>query len=330
MTVPELTGGDRLTRMENALSARGRRTVRRRRPQSRSGWQRLIAVAIVVVFAVFLTALGLFMVTGPDTARRIIAHAIPTITEEDALLALHGAELQAAAKQANGKPMSLQGFPIAVALPAAVVAGSTPQKVELALTTGAAAAVYDRGLAAFATFGRGGGNESGPLLSPIWTLHHILTLLNARTHARLRQLTLGLGLIELALVAVFCLRSDIYGRLMGLGSACVLASLCAGLASGLAWLFVQFNASANSSPLGVAAWGMLGEATWLMILLDLAGLLCSAALLGTGLLFAFLDREPARGVAQVRVHTAPRPVAARARPTGRPLDRLPRPPDRTN
>jgi hypothetical protein len=282
---------DRLDRLEEAISVR-RPEVGAARRRSHSFLQGLTVLGIAVALSAFLVSLGLFTATRPATAVRIIARAVPAMTEEDALLVIHGADLQAEAKADLTKAVSLPGFPVTVSLPARTVATSSPQQLELLLANRAAVVIYHDGLRAFSLSGTPGAVVTGPLLSPTWTMHQGLTFLSARSHSRYGQIALILGLLLLALIVVFCLQAGAYARLLGVGMAGVGAALAAGLLTLFVWLITQLNYSSSGSPLGTAAWGIMADMTWTMVLVDLIALVCAIVLLAAGYVLARLDRAP--------------------------------------
>lgn len=289
MTSPRRDRPDRLTRMEDAVSAY-RGGVRPRAVHSDDAVaQRLTAAAAGVLFLFFLVAFGLFTVTQAGTAQRIIARALPPITEVDQLLAIHLADLQAAAKASGGSPVRLQGYPVDARLTPAEITKDSAQTLQLLLDARAARAVYDRGAAAFAIAGGRGASETGPVFSGQWTAHEALSLLNARSHARFGKLALALAALTFVFVALFCLQVASYGRLVGIGVAGLFGALLAGVATFFVWLVVQFYYSGAASPLASAAWGMIADMAWTMVLIDVVALLCSLALVGSGLAFAALD-----------------------------------------
>jgi hypothetical protein len=316
--------------MEDALALHRPRAEMRRSRRRGAARQRFTASAAGIVFVGFLIALGLFIVSGPKPAQRIIARAIPTMTEEDSLLGLHAPELTAEAKAAGGKAIALPWFPVTLSLPASVVTSGSVQQVELSLAAHAAATIYEHGMESFAAPGGRDTVTTGPFLSPTWTLHQVTGLLSARTHARLRTVTLLLGLALILLAALFFLQVDGYGRLIGLGTIGVVASLLAGFGTVAVWLLIQFNYNSTASPLGTAAWGMLGDASWTMVLIDLVTLFCSLTLLVIGLLFARLDHPIAEHTNASAGATGRPAMAGRDGVRPRPLDRLPRPPRSSN
>ena len=282
---------ERLERLEEVRSAY-RPELRPKAQRSRSFLTGLSILAIALVLAGFLIALGLFTATRSATALRIIARAVPAMTEEDTLLVLHGADLQAQAKADLSKPVFLPGFPVNVSIPARAVAGSTPQQIEVLLSDRAAGAIYRDGLRAFTATGNEAVSVTGPVLSSTWTMHQALTLMNARTHARFGQIALVLGLLLVVLIALFCLRVGVYARIAGVGMAGVGASLVAGVITLFLWLMTQLNYNSARSPLGTGAWGMLADITWTMALVDAVALVCSLLLLIPGYVLARLDHVP--------------------------------------
>ncbi len=316
--------GDRFARMDEVLSRQRGRGKPRRHSRPSASRRRLAAFAFVTSFALFLTSLGLSTVSAPLPAERILGRAVPVLSEEDGLLALHLSDLRAQAAAAGTRLIPLPWFPIVVSLPAPLLANAPTQTIELAIDRLAAEALYKRGEAAFVA-GSGRAHVTGPLLSPTWTLRQALTLLNARAHTRL---LLGSGL--LALLAV--LLALLYGiQLPGdgwpapLGAAAMAGALLAGVVAVIAWLLVQLSAAGAPSPLGDAAWGMWSDVTWTMLMIDAAAVVCGAAVLFAGVVLARLARSASKPApAGSRGSAEPLPSGVPAPAGQRPLDRLPR------
>jgi len=173
----------------------------------------------------------------------------------DQLLAIHAADLQAAAKESRGSPVRLQGYPVDARLTPAEVTKDSAQRLELLLDARAARAVYDRGAAAFTIAGGRGTSETGPVFSGPWTTREALSLLNARSHARFGKFALALAALTLVFVGLFCLQVAGYGRLVGVGVAGLFGALLAGIATLFVWLVVQFYFRGAASPLAPAGRG---------------------------------------------------------------------------
>ena len=256
--------------------------------------QRLTAVALALVVLIFLGAYGLYTVTGRAAADRIYARAIPSMTELDRLVALHGAELQTQAQSAApNTALTLAGLPIHVSVTADEVRTHTLDGVAQLLEQRAAAAIYDEGAGAFAAPGGVATNATGPLFSATWTVNKAFSLLNARQHKRLSTAALVTGVLALALALAFCLQVGSYGRIVGVGVAALVGALVAGVLTFCLWFVVQVYSSGASAPLAVAAWGMIADVSWIMLLIDGVAAITAAALLALGLIFAALARGPA-------------------------------------
>ena len=253
-TMTSRRGGryERLERLEEVRSAY-RPELRPKAQQSSSFLTGLSILAIALGTSRVSDRAGAIHGHESATALRIIARAVPAMTEEDTLLVLHGADLQAQAKADLSKPVFLPGFPVNVSIPARAVAGSTPQQIEVLLSDRAAGAIYRDGLRAFTATGNEAVSVTGPVLSSTWTMHQALTLMNARTHARFGQIALVLGLLLVVLIALFCLRVGVYARIAGVGMAGVGASLVAGVITLFLWLMTQLNYNSARSPLGTGA-----------------------------------------------------------------------------
>ena len=295
MSYPRPERPERLPRYDPDFSEyRGRRQ-RVDDPEPGPVGQRLTAVALALAVFFFLGAYGLYTVTGRTVAERIYARAVPNITELDRLVALHGAELQTQAQSAApGTELSLPGLPIHAPGTAEEVRTHTLDGVTALLEQRAASVIYDQGAAAFAAPGGVATNETGPLLSATWTVHKAFSLLNERQHQRFSTATLAAGALALVLALAFCLQVGSYGRLVGVGVAALVGAIAAGLLSFCLWFVVQLSSSGASAPLAVAAWGMIADASWIVLLIDGVAALTAAALLVLGLIFATLARGSGR------------------------------------
>jgi hypothetical protein len=315
---------ERLARMENVLSRQPPRVVEDRRLQPSAVRRRLTAVAFLAGFALYLLALGLSVVSGASAAERIVSRAVPALTDQDGLVALHLSDLRAKAAASGGKPVPLPWFPVSLNLSPSLITGASAQSIELNIDRVAAQAIYQDGEAAFSS-ANGRRNVTGPLLSPTWTLRQALGLLNAKAHARFALAAWALGVVTAALALLLCLQLDAGNRLAGVGAAGSAGALLAGIAALLAWLLVQFNAAGTPSPLGDAAWGMLGDASWTIFAIAAVALLCGIALLLAGLAFGRLS-ESRRWSRPPAPHRTEEPAlsAGRTALRQRPLDRLPR------
>jgi hypothetical protein len=287
--------------------------------------QRLSALLLGLALIALLPILGLFVATTAGSAQRIIARAVPAFTELDGLVSLHGADMQSRAQADSRSPVVMPEFPISVSLPASQVANASPQRLETLLAERSGAAIYQRGFAAFALSDTRPTNRTGPLLSPQWAMHEALGLLNVRTHGLITKAIDVVGLVTLALLLIFFVQVRSYGRLVGLGVISLLAAILAGLLTLLVWLFMQLNYGGATSALGSAAWGMVADVAWTMLLVDLVAAICAIAVVAVGYVFARIDSDALTDVRVPQQTQAP-PATDIARPRSRALDRLPKPP----
>jgi hypothetical protein len=293
VTAPQRDRIDRVTRLDGAVPAY-RRRARSERAGSGSVAQRITAMAIGAFFLAFLVTFGLATVTSAATAERIITRSVPALTEVDRLLSIHLADMQATAKSSGQGVISLPGFPVAAGLTPAEVSHDSAATLQLLLDKRAATAIYERGAVAFKANGGQTSGATGPLFSGGWAMHEVLSVLNARDHARFQRYAFVFGALTLAMLAVLCLQVGGFGRLVGAGAAGLVGAVLAGLATFFVWLLVQFSYSGASSPVGSAAWGMIADAAWTMVLIDAVALAACFAILVAGVAFATVDREPIR------------------------------------
>jgi hypothetical protein len=257
-------------------------------------FQRLTAAALGLCFAALLVSLGLLSVTSRRAAQPIIARALPTLLQTNALLGIHGADLRAAAASTTTRQMRLPGFPLDAGWSPGEIQTDSNQTLASLIDSRAASQIYQRGPAAF---GAGGGQSAaitGPFLSGPWMLRGLLSLLNARTHARLTTVSLLTAAPVLAFLLLFCLQVAGYGRLLGSGLSAGLGALVAVVGTLFLWLVVQLYYGGASSPVALAAWGMAADGLWVMVLLDAVALITCAGLSAAGVLFAALERRAVR------------------------------------
>lgn len=269
--------------------------------------QRLTAVALSVVIIVFLVAYALSVVTSRSVAGRILARAIPGVTEVDQLVALNAASLQTQAQTSRSpqQQLTLTGFPIRVNLSAQEVRSLSPQGLEQVLEQRGADAIYNQGAAAFTAPGESSTNETGPLLSATWTIHEAFRLLNGRQHVRFTKVAEISGALALLLALLFCLQVGSYGRIVGVGVCLLGSAVVIGAISLLVWFVIQLYSSGTGAPLVAAGWGIFSDVTWVMVLIDGIAAATGAALLIIGLVCAALARGPAPRLSPEATRFAP-------------------------
>jgi hypothetical protein len=246
-------------------------------------WLRLAALLLVLSALAMLGAFTLAQVTTRDSARRILIHAIPDITDFDHSFDAHYTELVSAASApgaVNG--VSLPTYPIKVDLKPSEILNHSPAEVRQTLLTRASDSVYDHGIGAFSPNGKPVKLGSATLFSAPWSFKTALSLLNPSFHRRLISVAkVSLGAVLVLSALVFLLSRD-YNRIVLYSMALLLAAIPGLLAAGLAWLLVQVFFGSSSDPLISGTSDLARDVAWFGVLsyLVYAGLAVALFILG--------------------------------------------------
>lgn len=263
--------------------------------------QLLCGALLAVALFAFWESFALSVATQRNLAVRILARAVPALTEVDLLLALHGQETQQKAQSSPNGVVGLQNFPVQVSLPATEVRGQTPGAIRALFVQTAAEDIYERGTRAFFRPDAAGTNATGTLFSTRWIVHEAFNLLNTRQHQRAIVFSLGLALLAAALAIIFALQIDAPGRLVGLAAIMLGSAIAAGILTAVVWTVVRSYASGANNSLMVAGWTMIADAIRTMALVNGVSVLTSIGLLIVGKSLVILARtsEPPKSSAEL-------------------------------
>lgn len=194
---------------------------------------RVAGVLLALVVAALVLIQGLWQVTSPDAAQRILRAVLPPITDLDQTLA---ANLNTLREEAFGVPadaaVPVRGLPIPIEV-SGEEAGSDATTLRGIVLRRMAERVYTDGAEAFRA--PDATAASPGLLSSQWTLQRTLNFLTAGSHDRLRLPRLGAIGATLLLAVLTLLLLEGPNRLIGPGVSLVTGGVLAALAGLVVW-----------------------------------------------------------------------------------------------
>lgn len=193
----------------------------------------LLALCLMALFLV----INAYQLTEADTAQRILARAVATITEIDALLPAIRADLTDAVQSGDSPTVTVPLFPVPVEMTREeATAISTPELRSRLLDT-AAERAYREGMSVFALGDPQAKQDIDPL-SPEGGVKRGLGFLSDNTHSALRIAIWVLGSLSVLLGGLVLLSTKGLGRITAVG-ACLLGAAVPSLvvAVGIRWGF---------------------------------------------------------------------------------------------
>jgi len=199
-------------------------------------WLTLLLAAVVVAW---VSCAALAQLTSRAVAIPAAERGIAAVTEVDALLRLHEAQLCAAAAAAGSEPVDLAGFPVRdvllraqeVPCPNGVL---DPAVLRDLLLSRGAELIYLRGTDAFTDPSRPA--EAAPVLSATWLIRVLLDGLSAGLHEWLVVAAWAMGGLGSLLAGVVWLLGRRGARLQRIGWAMTLGALPVLFAAAGLWL----------------------------------------------------------------------------------------------
>jgi hypothetical protein len=220
---------------------------RRVGPRARSGWSPIVRWGGVAAAAFMITLLivtwSALRATGREEAEPLIARALVSLTEIDALLDSGYADLLAEAARRPNELLTLPHYPLPVSLGAEEITALSRGEFRARLLRDSASLVHDDGIGAFR---RESGRAAGGIFSARGVIRWSVGRLSADTHEILwLALAIVLMLAAPALIIVVA-ASAAPDRLRNMG----IASLIGGLLMVIASLSTRFALRATANGAG--------------------------------------------------------------------------------
>jgi hypothetical protein len=193
----------------------------------------LLAVCLMALFVV----VNAYQLTEADTAQRILARAVATVTEIDALLPAIRADLTEALQTGDSPTVTVPLFPVPVELTREEATAISTAELRSRLLNTASERTYREGMSVFALSDPQAKQNIDPL-SPEGGVKRGLGFLSDNNHSALRIAIWVFGGLSLVMGALMMLSTKGLGRVTALG-ACVLGAAVPSLvaAVGIRWGF---------------------------------------------------------------------------------------------
>jgi len=193
----------------------------------------LLAACLMALFVV----VNAYQLTDADTAQRILARAVATVTEIDALLPAIRADLTESLQASDSPTVTVPLFPVPVELTREEATAISTAELRSRLLNTAAERAYREGMSVFALGDPQAKQDIDPL-SPEGGVKRGLGFLSDNNHSALRIAIWVFGGLSVVMGALVVLSTKGLGRVTALG-ACVLGAAVPSLvvAVGVRWGF---------------------------------------------------------------------------------------------
>lgn len=256
-----------------------------------AGGGRVVGVLLAVMTAALIVLHGLWQVSAPDAAGRILRGVLPPLTDLDQTLAANRETLrEVAAGLQPGEMVAVPGLPLSVEVTRDEALNADTAALRATVLARMSDRLYRSGASAFRAPGASEGSPS--LLGTQWVLQGTLNLLTERRHNALRLPHLAaIGVTALLALAALWLNEG-PARLTGPGVSLVAGAAFAALVTGGAWgmTYVLFSSGDVVDTL-VRRVARDSSTTVLLVALTFATL--GVIVTGLGLLARRLDSDPA-------------------------------------
>ncbi len=261
-------------------------------------WLRLVGLALIASTFVLLLAYTAAQLSSAASAQRLLARALPEITDFDHTFTAHYADFQAAAgAPANATGVALPTWAVTARIPPNDVLGKSQAQVRGELLQSAANLVYTRGVTAI-TSGSGAHLRfaGATPLSAQWTFAESLHLLNPGFHNKAVQLQKAALIVTVMIAIVLFALSQGYNRVVMYGVALLVATLPVLAIAAFAWVIFALLYGSSGDPLVAATADLTRSMAWFVILSYVVYTATALALILAGLLLERLsDVLAARG-----------------------------------
>jgi hypothetical protein len=183
-----------------------------------------VAFALFAALLALFTSLQLFQLTSEGAAKRTLRRSAAALTEIDPLLDRNYDELLRSAENAgSGETVQLRDYPIAIDLRPDEVTGKSKEQIRSTLLDRSADVMYSRGSSSL----KSAASKDGSLgrFSMAGVTQHGLGFLRSRNHDILAVTTFALAAVCAALAVTLASMCRGFGRLTGIGTVIVAASI---------------------------------------------------------------------------------------------------------
>ena len=203
----------------------------------RAALQWLSGILLAACLTALFVVVNAYQLTDSDTAQRILARAVATVTEIDALLPAIRADLTESLQTSDSPTVTVPLFPVPVELTREEATAISTAELRSRLLNTAAERTYRQGMSVFA-LGDPEAKQNIDPLSPEGGVKRGLGFLSDNNHSALRIAIWVFGGLSVVMGALVVLSTKGLGRVTALG-ACVLGAAVPSLvvAVGIRWGF---------------------------------------------------------------------------------------------
>jgi len=203
----------------------------------RAALQWLSGILLALCLMALFFAINAYQLTDADTAQRVLARAVATLTEIDALLPAIRADLTESLQTGDSPTVTVPLFPVPVELTREEATAISTGELRSRLLDTAAERAYHDGMSVFALGDPQAKQDIDPL-SPEGGVKRGLGFLSDNTHSALRIAIWVLGGLSVVMGVLVLLSTKGLGRVTALG-ACLLGAAVPSLvvAVGIRWGF---------------------------------------------------------------------------------------------
>jgi len=203
----------------------------------RAALQWLSGILLAACLTALFVVVNAYQLTDSDTAQRILARAVATVTEIDALLPAIRADLTESLQTSDSPTVTVPLFPVPVELTRQEATAISTAELRSRLLNTAAERTYREGMSVFA-LGDPEAKQNIDPLSPEGGVKRGLGFLSDNNHSALRIAIWVFGGLSVVMAALVVLSTKGLGRVTALG-ACVLGAAVPSLvvAVGIRWGF---------------------------------------------------------------------------------------------
>ena len=206
-----------------------RRLIDEEQVMRRQAWGGGMLVGLALLIATLVGFVTAVQASERETAEQLLAETLAPLIEIDALLDRELAGMVERAREPDTTAVIAPNFPLAVSLPAALVAGGTRAEVRAQMLEAGAALVYAQGTSAFR---REPGSGGGAPFSVQGAIRFGLERLTAGTHSTARAALIALAVVTAVVLGLTLAQAAEGTRLRRAGLALILGGVVVLVAGG--------------------------------------------------------------------------------------------------